>query len=313
VGARRDLLLVEVGHDLLTALAQVLGVVDPAQVVDRSRCLAAGAVPVIDGHGEEALATVADRARFLAVVQHDRRAQRRQVLDREIGDLRLARAALDRRAVGAVLLLHVLGPAEAQDQAAQSPLAGLVECLLARAGEEHRRVRVLVRSRDDRPRRDVDQLAVVLELRLAPHARDHARGLLELRGNLAHLGLEGARLLGCTPLADAEVQPALAQDVEHRDPLRHLDRMIHPEGQTHDAVPDANALGLARHVGQERLRGAHVRVPFQAVMLDGPDAIEAHLLRQHRLLDTLVHDLELGFAGRVDDLCLEDHGKFHGT
>ena len=172
-------------------------------------------------------------------------------------------------------------------------------------------MRVLVGLGQDRSRGDVHRLAVVLEHLLAPHARDHPRRLLELRRDLLHLRLEGTGLLGRATLADPEVDATAAQDVEHRDALGDLDRMVHAEGQADDAVPDADPLGAPGHVGEEGLRGAHVGVPLQTMVLHGPDAVEAHLLGEHGLLDALVHHLVLFLAARVGHLGFEDHRELH--
>ena len=55
-----------------------------------------------------------------------------------------------------------------------------------------------------------------------------------------------------------------------------------------------------------------MRVPLEAVVLDGPDAIEAGLLGEDGLLDTVLQALVFGVARCVDQLRFEDHGKLHG-
>src|SRR5262249_3649111 len=87
---------------------------------------------------------------------------------------------------------------------------------------------------------------------------------------------------------------------------------VHAMGKADDAVAEADALRLARDEGEEGLGCAHVRVPLETVVLDGPHAIEARLLGEHGLLDTVQEDLMLEVARRIVRLSQEDHRELHG-
>ena len=135
----------------------------------------------------------------------------------------------------------------------------------------------------------------------------------------AHLGHRSLRIdvaqrhLLCRPAAaGAEVEAPIGDDVEHGGSLGDPGRVVVIEGHAHHAVADADPRGPGRHGGEEDLRCAHVCVPVQGVVLDGPDAVEAHLLGENRLFETVPYDLLLSLPGRIGELGFEDHGKLHG-
>ena len=57
---------------------------------------------------------------------------------------------------------------------------------------------------------------------------------------------------------------------------------------------------------EEGLRGAHVRVPLQTVVLRRPDSVEADLLGVHGLCDRVQHDLALVRRARIVHLGFEE-------
>ena len=106
----------------------------------RQRGLAA-AGPVADRLHEEALALDAEPPGALTVVEHDRRAERGEVLVREVADLLFGVALGERLAVDAVLLGDLLRAAEAQHQRADSATRRLAQALLVGARHVEPRVR----------------------------------------------------------------------------------------------------------------------------------------------------------------------------
>src|SRR6266849_3676749 len=123
-----------------------------------------------------------------------------------------------------------------------------------RAAHDHRRVRLLRRLRPGHHRRELDELAVVLRLRLRPdrlHGLDalahHPEARLEVRAVVGHL-------LGVPAGADAEEEPPARDLVEARDLLGGLDRIaLHDEAHARgDPQPDGGRGG-----GGERHEGIH--------------------------------------------------------
>ena len=132
------------------------------------------------------------------------------------------------------------------------------------------------------------ELAVPRELVVEPHAADHAQRLFDFE--VGALGIDAAQrhLLQRRPPAGAEVEAPAGERVEHRGPLGHAHRMVVVERH---AAPRRARRGSwyvrAATQRQEDLGRAHVRVPLQRVVLGRPDAVEAHLLGEHRLVDTV--------------------------
>jgi hypothetical protein len=156
------------------------------------------------------------------------------------------------------------------------------------------------------------QEAMPFEQVLTPDVGDDPEGLLDLGVGALGVDPEQGHLLGGRPTPGPEVEPASRQDVEHGRPLGHPDGVVVLERHADNPVADTDALGLGGHVGQEDLRRAHVGVPTKGVMLDRPDAVEAHLLAEHRLIHAVEDVLALPLGRRVVQLRLEDHGEFHG-
>src|SRR5258708_4460233 len=71
-------------------------------------------------------------------------------------------------------------------------------------------------------------------------------------------------------LADAEVEAAVGNDVERRQPLGGAGGMVVVGDHLADAVADADALGQRRAGGQEHLGRGGMRVLLQEVVLDLP-------------------------------------------
>ena len=186
-----------------------------------------------------------------------------------------------------------------------------------RAREEERRVRHLHRTGQDRARRaDLEQLAVPLELVAfgsAPHRADHAQRFFHLGVGARGVDAHRRHLHERGPAPSTEVHAPVREDVEHGGPLGGPHRVVVLERHAHHAVADADAACLRRHPREEDLGRAHVGVPLERVVLDGPDPIEAHFLGQDRLFDAVVDDLLLMRASGGGHLGLEDHRELHDT
>ena len=169
----------------------------------------------------------------------------------------------------------------------------------------------LIRLRVDRARRNIDDVALMLEIAVQPHLRNHVHGFVDLRRQILNFLTESAGFLLRAALADAEMQPALGQDIQCRDALGDLDRVVHREGQADHPVPDMNAAGLARDEGEETFRRGQMGILGQAMMLDRPDTVESQLFRQHALFDHVLEDLEFVGARGIDHLRFVNNREFH--
>jgi len=102
------------------------------------------------------------------------------------------------------------------------------------------------------------------------------------------------------------VNAAVRQDVERRDPLGDLHRMVHRRRQAHHAMTDTDPAGTSGEKGKEGLGRRHMRVLGERRVFDRPDRVEAHRFGQHRLLDNVMeHALFIGARG-VHHLCFID-------
>ena len=94
-------------------------------------------------------------------------------------------------------------------------------------------------------------------------------------------------------LADAEVEPAVGDDVERRQALGRARRVVVVGDHLADAVADADVLGQRRAGGQEHLRRGGVGVFLQEVVLDLPGVVVAQPVGEHDLLQRLVEQPRL--------------------
>ena len=158
----------------------------------------------------------------------------------------------------------------------------------------------------NRPARDLDILAVVVDLVADKDLWDQVHRLIDHRLQLGQVIAEGAGFLLGAALADAEMNPPLGQYVQQGDALGNLDRVVHRRRQAYDPVAQADAGGSAGEVGQERLGHAHMGIVGQRSVFDRPDHVEAHFLGQHRLLDHVLEDPPIAGSRRVGGLCFID-------
>ena len=76
-------------------------------------------------------------------------------------------------------------------------------------------------------------------------------------------------------LPGAEVDPAVAHEVERRDALGDARRVVDGGRDLHDPVAEPDALGALARRGEKDLRGRGMRVLLEEVVLDLPDVVEA--------------------------------------
>ena len=74
---------------------------------------------------------------------------------------------------------------------------------------------------------------------------------------------------------------------------------------------DMDAGGASGDKGEEAFRRGQMGILRQAMMLDGPDAIETHLFGEHAFVDHVLEDLGLILARGVHHLRFINDRKFH--
>ena len=129
-------------------------------------------------------------------------------------------------------------------------------------------------------------------------------------------GQEPEDLVTAGATAGAELEPAVGEVVEHRDPLGDLRRVVHLRQRVVDARPDVDALGGVGEVPADDVVRRHVRVLVEEVVLGDPDVLEAGLVG--RLGDRhVVHEhLVLCLVGVVAPperrvVALDEDAEFH--
>ena len=306
----RDLGLVQVCDEpFLRLVDRVDVVVVVATGVGRRRA----AVPVGDRLGEELLPARPDLQRLVGVVEHDRRAQRGEVVVDDRRDEALAGARRDRVVVDLPISVTSSMPAKPSTSAPMPNSAASVTV----SRFVHARYSGGCGICTGRGRMGCGSTwssspchsKLVSPCHMRPIMRS---GFFDLCVGAVGVDADRRHLLQRRAAARPEVEATVRQHVEHRGALGDAHGMVVVERHAHDAVTDADARRARRHPRQEDLGRAHVRVPLEAMVLDRPDAVEAHLLGEHRLLDAVVDHLTLVGDRRVGHLRFEDHRELHG-
>ena len=88
--------------------------------------------------------------------------------------------------------------------------------------------------------------------------------------------------------ADAEVDPAVGDDVQRRQALGGARRMVVVRDHLADAVAEADGLGQRRGGGEEHLGRRGMGIFLEEVVLDLPGVVVAEPVGQRDLLERLV-------------------------
>src|SRR5215471_4250818 len=99
------------------------------------------------------------------------------------------------------------------------------------------------------PQRVLKVFTAVLAGAVGKHWEDCLHGLVEHGALVLHGALERLKLCDGGALPHTELDPTVAQKVEHGDALCHADRVI--GGELEDAVTQADVLGALTGGGQE--------------------------------------------------------------
>ena len=155
-------------------------------------------------------------------------------------------------------------------------------------------MRPLARLGHDVAQREVEVLAVVLPAFLPEHRQEAAHGVLPHRPLVPEATVEGVQLGDTAALADAELDTAMADQVERADPLGDAGRVV--RRQLDDAVAEPDPRRPLAGCAEEHLRRRGVAVLLEEVVLHLPGVVVAEAIGQLDLVERVVQQRELVVA-----------------
>ena len=164
-------------------------------------------------------------------------------------------------------------------------LGGRIDGVLARGHGVDAAVERVLRPGPDLDARLLVVFAVAFHEAGLERVDDHGRGLVEAAARFVHAQAEGGELAPRQATAEAQPQPALAQQVEHGGVLGDAQRIV--PGQDHRRRADIDVRAERREMRHQREVVGHERVVVE-VMLGRPQAIEAEVGGEPRQPDLLV-------------------------
>ena len=201
---------------------------------------------------------------------------------------------------------------ELKAERSHAPAPRAADGLDIRAGHPERRVRLLIRLRDDVARREVEELAVELDALLCEARHQGPDRLLPHVALVANAPAEGVKLHRALRLADAELDAAAAQQIQRADALGDADRVIGRE--LDDPVAEPDALGALACRAEEHLWRRGVRVLLEEVMLHLPGIVVAEPVGQLDLRQRVLEQPILALpAPRPRKLMLVEDPESHRT
>jgi hypothetical protein len=211
--------------------------------------------------------------------------------------------------------LRLVGIDEAERQRTDPVAGGDLDRVAVGARHPHRRVRLLARLGQHVATRHRERLGRVARIRVEHHhVGDLLGGLQRHRSLLLGRDVEAVQLQACRPLADAEVDPTIGDQVERGQALGGARRVVVLRDDLADAVaqPDPRRAGGRR--GEEHLRRGRVRVLVEEVVLDLPRIIEAEPIGELDLIEGIAQETELVVvAPRLGKLVLVEDAELHDS
>ena len=201
------------------------------------------------------------------------------------------------------------GTAQDRIEHRHPPQRGGLDRVGAHAHDVQRRVRLLQRLGNDPDLRDREVTALERKPFGGPRPDQDREGLVEALPALDLGDAVALELDRAVAAADADVETAAAEDVDHRQLFGQPDRIV--EGQDGGGQADPHAL-RAHGGGRGQERGRDRQPVLDEVMLGQPDAVEAQLFRPHDLLELAVDDVGMGHRGRSlqEVVGAEAHGRW---
>jgi hypothetical protein len=199
---------------------------------------------------------------------------------------------------------------ELEAERAETSAAGHLDRLELAARDPQRRVGPLARLRDHVAQREVEVLAVVLPTLLPEHRHEAAHRVLPHRALVSEATVEGVELGDAAALADAELDSAVAEEVERADPLGDARRRVGRE--LHDAMAEADVLRPLAGGGEEHLGRGRMAVLLEEVVLDLPRVVVAEGVRECDLIERIVEQPVLVVrCPRLGQLQLVEDAELH--
>ena len=175
---------------------------------------------------------------------------------------------------------------ELEAQRAHAAVRGVADRVELRTGDPERRVRPLQRLRDHVAEREVEVVAVVLPAFVPEHRQAGLDRLLPDDPFVAEAAAEGMEFGDARAFAEAELDPAVRDQVERRNALRDPGRVI--RRQLDDAVAEADVLRPLRRRCQEHFGRRTVGVLLQEVVLHLPGVVVPEPVREFDLLQRVL-------------------------
>src|SRR5712672_306170 len=122
-------------------------------------------------------------------------------------------------------------------------------------------MRFLQRLWHDVAQRNIKILAVMLGADLRKHRKNRRDSFLEYFALGLHVTAERRQFGDRGALAHAELDAAVAEQIEHRDALGDAGGMV--GGELENAVTEPDVLGALARGGEERFRRRRMRIFFQ--------------------------------------------------
>ena len=156
-------------------------------------------------------------------------------------------------------------------------------------------MRVLERVRDDHHFRKAIKLTLVRQALLTPGFERDVHPLEETLTRLCHIHPVRIKLLLLIPTADADLQTALAENVQRRQILGQAQRMV--PGHDRTGHSDFDPGGLRRNRRQQAVRRANNAMLTEGMLRD-PHGVKAQRLGELGTLENIVIHLGIRACNR---------------
>ena len=143
---------------------------------------------------------------------------------------------------------------------------------------------------------------------LGPSFDDHVDGFLEPLAAGVYIHANAVKLLPLVTGADAEIDPSVAEDVQHGDFFSHQDRIV--QGKNDHGRPDADVLGAGGNRARKRPDPRQQPVAGKTVFAQ-PNFVYSKLVGELDLFQGFVQGLTLGEALVIGND--GKHSEFHCT